>query len=137
MRIVSIPFLLFFVTSACAAAPEAYESVCLSTINQEAKLKTFLLPIDLNNPADDAKQRLNHGDTRFLAIGDIGIKIPGLPSGGEHWVCLHGTRVVDGITDVGGDDEYNELVARVRRYVVEYNKSIYQHLSKRGDDSQN
>lgn len=135
MRNILMVTLFILFSSSCAAGVDSraheHASECLSVPNQKAELKSFILPINLNDPRGDAEARINHGDMRFLAIREIAIQVPGLPRGGDQFLCRYGIRIVDGITDVGGDEEYNQLVAKVKNYVAEYNRAVFEILSQK------
>jgi len=100
------------------ALPELYSS--------EATLRTFLLPINLSDPAGDAQARMKHGDYRVLAVRGFTILFPGLDD--LEVTCQVGFRIIEGTSDAYESRSHAELTSEVKRYASAYNEIIASSL---------
>ena len=101
-----------------------------------AVLKTFRLPIRLDQPEADARLRMTHGDMRLLGVGGIGIGYPGL--GGIEDVpilCALGGRYIEGTSDGIEGVEHAQLMEAFRLYAAEYNSVILAWYRNQEDKS--
>ena len=95
--------------------------------SQLAVLRSYLLPIDLDQPAQDLQVRIQHGDLRFLGIGGFVLGFPGLEN--RELICEHGFRYIQGTTDGLDSPEHGRLVHQFEQYATEYNSLLEAHVS--------
>ncbi|TMP23090.1 hypothetical protein CWB99_23545 [Pseudoalteromonas rubra] len=94
---------------------------------QIAVLKTHLLPINLETPEQDLKERVSHEDYRFIAIGSFGIDYPGLNN--KELLCTYGFRYITGTSDALESKEHGSLIQAFKGYAVKYNTKLEGMLS--------
>lgn len=98
--------------------------------SQEAMLKTYLLPINLDAPEVDAKVRIRHGDYRLIGIGGLGIRYPGLDKKSQGDVlCRLGGRYIQGTSDALEGKSHAMLIANFLQYAESYNAYVMKHKS--------
>ncbi len=92
---------------------------------QEAMLKSYLLPMDLNDPIADAEVRIKNGDYRLIGVGGLGVSYLGLnmPSDSE-MLCELGGRYLQGTGDVHESKSHDNLMKRFAEYAKQYNMKI-------------
>ena len=109
--------------------PEAEEFPCWlggevnrALTTEEAKLRTMLLRIDLDDPVHDAMVRIGHGDYRLLGVaGGLG----GIDFGVDRALtCELGWRFVEGSGDVWERPSHTELMQSFHEYAKVYNSTI-------------
>lgn len=95
-------------------------------------LKSYLLPINLDDPEGDARKRLENKDYRILAIGGLGIVFPGLDTSKEGGIlCTLGWRFIYGTTDAYENEEHINLIGSFTKYAKAYNAIILNHYKVR------
>jgi hypothetical protein len=87
--------------------------------SQIAVLQTYLLPIDLDSPDKKLKDRIKHGDFRFIGIRGFTMYVPGLEN--QDLVCEHGVRIISGTSDAFESVQHLELVSEFTEYAAQYN----------------
>ncbi len=123
MKIWVIFILLVISRSATADTPcWADPDTVPEHFSTEAQLKTFLLPINLDDPVGDAEVRIAHGDLRLLAVGKFGIVFPGVEN--REVSCRLGFRYVDGTSDAFESRAHAELQGEIESYAKAYNQKI-------------
>lgn len=96
------------------------------------RLKSTLIPVDLNNPVTDAHKHVDIGDTRFLAIdGEYGLEIPGLSTQYLIAPCKYGLSVIALVTDAYESEEHLKLLIKIDQYAARYNQALMLLLDKK------
>lgn len=99
--------------------------------SQEAILKTYLLPVDLNDPQGDAKKRIIHGDYRLVGIGGFGLEYPALEKSTDGDIlCKFGGRYMQGTSDVYESESHAQLTSRFVGYAKSYNEIIIDYYKQ-------
>ena len=92
--------------------------------SQLSILKSYLLPINLDDPEGDAKKRIHNKDYRLLGIGGLGVEFPSVDSSEKEILCTLGWRYIQGTSDVHESKEHIELIKKFKKYSEIYNKKI-------------
>jgi len=129
--------LFFFVTTSCGLYAQenvpCWVSGDVSKVitSQEAILKTYLLPIHLNDPEGDAEIRISHGDYRLVGITGIGLEYPSLDKSKEGQIlCEFGGRYIQGTSDVYESDVHAQLISKFTEYAKAYNAVIISYYKR-------
>ena len=85
----------------------------------EGVLRSYLLPMNLDEPSSDADVRFKSKDYRFLQIGSFQMELPGL--GDRELICTYGFRYVKGTSDGLEGKEHAVPITKFRQYVKAYN----------------
>jgi len=73
----------------------------------------------------DAKQALQKGDFRLMAMAQRGIVIPGVDQAlSEQYELKCGIRLIDGVTDTVRGEEHLKLMQKAHSYAKQYNEII-------------
>lgn len=92
---------------------------------QEAILTSYLYPINLTRPIEDAELRIEFGDYRLIGIGGFGISYPGIDMRIDGEVlCSVGRRYLQGTSDAQESHAHAELIQNFKIYAEVYNKKI-------------
>ena len=105
---------------------------------QIAVLKSYLYPINLDSPVDDAKLRIKLGDYRLLGIGGFGLTYPPLDLQKDSEIlCTLGERYIQGTSDAIEGKEHSELISKFTEYATKYNEYIIQEYKNGNIKSNN
>ena len=117
-------FFVLLLLPVVVVSQECKPDMKIETTN-EGMLRSFLMPIELDNPEIDAQKRAHNKDFRFLATGSYsGLRYPGLNENQLYVICRIGYRTIDGLTDAYNSKEHLLLAKKVRKYATIYNKEI-------------
>jgi hypothetical protein len=131
-----VAYLISLSGLSCASQPETDMPCWMSgdysqmITSQEAMLKTYLLPINLDAPEVDAKVRIRHGDYRLIGIGGLGIRYPGLDKKSQgNVLCRLGGRYIQGTSDAQEGESHAMLNTKFLEYAESYNAYVMRHKS--------
>ena len=94
-------------------------------------LGVTLTKVNESNPADDARQNILNGDTRYIGLMGYGVYCPGLPSD-QH---PNNYRILAGTSDVVESQYHRRLLKRALQYATEYNVELHSRLNKTSGSS--
>lgn len=133
MRRMTILFLLIAVAPGCSVAresPPCWMTADFSEVitTEHAILKSELLATHLDQPVEDARLRIAHGDFRVLIIGGFTGRYPAIDLEREgEIVCQYGARFVQGTGDSYDNEAHVELAAAFERYATAYNRYLLEY----------
>lgn len=119
--------------SGCLRNPLDLEDNDISSqmTSKEAILKSYLLPTDIDNPISDAKQRILHGDYRFIGLGTNprDNTYPALDkSEYAYYLCKYGKRYIQGADQYYDNEAHAELIKKFWQYAQEYNQYLLDYV---------
>lgn len=131
-----------FAFTSCSVSASSENAACgeywsSEQSSDEAAIRTFFLPILLENVEGDLRKRLEYGDSRFLRLSDRARSseiVKGVPN---TLVCVAGYRDLDvsGFVAEQERDLYERFRARFEEYVDRYNQllliELQSHVSER------
>jgi hypothetical protein len=99
--------------------------------SEEAILKTYMLPINLEDPKGDFDKRIAHCDYRFISVNGLYLQYPGLKlSKDKELLDKVGHRSIEGTSDALENEEHADLVIKFGEYAESYNKCMLSFLGK-------